>query len=251
MPLTRLTLADLTVEDESSFRHVAIYAALKAALKKDGVSFALGSSKREDQALLLNLAFWKPGDVLEILADDHISADQVAHNAWHHIVARQLGDAARSTEGLVLAEAIASAFDAYLVGRLLGHAPSSSFLETQVPAMADAAHDAGLQEAEFETLLQRMSDEPEASFEQLRSLLYDVGTKLAACTDADDAALVLEQSASHPFAPLLHHYELPGWVLFTKAYADGDGSAAREVDAAMRAASDSVAWLEERWLASD
>ena len=44
-------------------------------------------------------------------------------------------NASQSPEGFLLGESIASAFDMYLVGRLLGHSPDASFLETQVPAM--------------------------------------------------------------------------------------------------------------------
>ena len=46
--------------------------------------------------------------------------------------------------------AIASAFDVYLVGRLLGHAPASAFLASQVPAMAETASAAALSERAFE-----------------------------------------------------------------------------------------------------
>ena len=68
-------------------------------------------------------------------------ADVVAHAAWHYLAARALAPAAGrslSVDALFLGEAIASAFDVYLVGRLLGHAPRSTFLETQVPAMAES-----------------------------------------------------------------------------------------------------------------
>jgi len=254
MSLGRLTIQDLVIDDEASFRHVAIYAELKERLRKDEVEFALPPANsalaRDGQVLLLNLAFWKPGNIAEVLVDDHLTADQLVHNGWHHVAQQQLAAAARSADGLLLAEAIASASDAYLVGRLLGHSPESAFLQTQVPAMADAAHDAGLDEAGFEQLLQRMSAAPEQSFEALRALLYDVSRALVGCSDADAAAKVLLGVADHPFAPLLLHYELPGWVLFTKAYADADApkEEAARVDGALREAEDAMAWLEDNWL---
>ena len=70
---------------------------------------------------------------------------------------------AQSAEALFLGEAIASAFDVYLVGRLLGHAPDSSFLETQVPAMAEAAQAAGLPDEELEAMLDGIAADPECA----------------------------------------------------------------------------------------
>lgn len=232
----------LHIEDEPSFRHVAIYADLKAALKRSGAKFGI-----DDAAQVLNLAFWKPGDIAEVLHDDVIAADQVAHNAWHVVAGAALADAAASKEGLLLAEAIASAFDVYMVGRLLGHCPDSLFLTSQVPAMGEAAELAGLDDEGFATLLNAASEEPETSFEQLRQLLFDVSTALVASDSIDDAARIMKQHADHPFAPLLPHYELPTWVLFARAYGHDDHGDVRAIDSALRSAADSVAWLE-RWL---
>jgi hypothetical protein len=240
----------LEIDDESSFRHVAIYGALRERMTRDAVTFAVAKSASEDDVALLNLAFYRPGDVAEILVEERLTADQLAHNAWHHVCHAHLGDGARSAAGLLLAEAVASAFDAYLVGRLLGHAPGSLFLQTQVPAMADAAYAAGVDESSFEALLERMSQEPEACFESLRALLFDVARGLVACTGADEAAAVLSAHASHLMAPLLHHYELVGWVLFTRAYADPRAPEIRalEIDAALRSSEDAIAWLERHVL---
>lgn len=248
MALLYKMLDDLTIEDERSMSHVGVYGELNRWLRGAGVRFAVLDGPRSDHALVLNLAFWRPGDLAEVLADDVITADQLAHNAWHALAAARLGDAARSPSGLLLAEAIASAFDIYLVGRLLGHAPESAFLTSQVPAMADAALDAGLDEAGFESLLERASDEPEKAFESLRQLLFDTASRLLSATDVSEAAEVLRAAEQHPFAALLHHYELSTWVLFARCYGQGDGQAAIEVDRALRGADDSMGWLEEHWL---
>lgn len=254
-PLVRRTLDDITIEDASTLRHVGVYAALVLRLRRDGLCFAVPASDElanEDATRLLNLAFWHPGGVAEILPEPALTADQLAHNAWHHVAATALGAASRSAAGLLLAESVASAFDVYLVGRLLGHVPDAPFLESQVPAMAEAADAAGLDEAGFEALLGQMSAEPERAFEALRSLLYDVALGLVGCRDADEAAAVLAQHAERPFAALLHHYELPTWVLFARAYAEPDAptAAAEEADAALRAAPDPLAWLEDNWIGS-
>lgn len=248
MGLTWCHWADLTVEDERSLAHVEIYADLKQRARSIGLRFGVVGNDRADHATVLNLAFWRPGDVAEVLQDSVITADQLAHNMWHALAAEALGDDARSVRGLLLAEAIASAFDIYLVGRLLGHAPDSDFLATQVPAMADAAQDAGCDEAQFEALLERATEEPEQSFELLRQLLFDVSFRLSSCEDLDAAADVLQSAEQHVFAPLLHHYELSTWVLFARCYGQAGGEVAGSVHAALSAAPDSVAWLQREWL---
>lgn len=246
--LTRLPIDQLLIDDEASYRHIGLYAALKDRLRRDGAVFAVARGLGHEDVRLLNLAFWKPGDVAEILLEDRLAADQLVHNGWHHLAAQRLGAAAKSRAGLLLAEAIASASDAYLVGRLLGHAPHSEFLTTQVPAMADAAEAAGLDEAGFEQLLERMSREPEGCFEALRALLFDVSRQLTEASDAERAAEILAAHRDHAFFALLHHYEIPGWVLFARAHGAGPDDEALAVDAALRRADDAMAWLEQRWL---
>jgi len=255
MPLLRsLPLAELTLDDESSFRHVGLYRELKDAMSKTGARFLVpqpGSAlERYESALLLNLAFWNPGDAIEVLVDEHLAADQLAHGAWHALAHRALGEHARSSDGLLLAESIASAFDVYLVGRLVGHAPDSGFLETQVPAMRDAAESAGLDDEGFERMIERMVAAPEASFESLRQLLFDTATALVGAADLESAAAVLASAATHPMGPLLHHYELPSWVLYARAYGAplGPSAPVRALDQELRAAPDSLAWLERAWL---
>jgi hypothetical protein len=80
--------------------------------------------------------------------------------------------------------------------------------------------------------------------------LFDTATELRLAGDAEAAAEVLLARADHPMAPLLHHYELPTWVLYARAYASTHepNAAARNIDAALRAAPDPIAWLERAWL---
>jgi len=248
-------LDDLVIDDEASFRHVGLYADLKAILRRDGYEFRLlppSSEGRWDRALLLNLTFWASGDGGDVLVDDHLSADVVAHVAWHHLASRAL-PSPPSAEALFLGEAIASAFDVYLVGRLLGHAPRSTFLATQVPAMADAAAAAGLSDDGFQALLERIAGDPERAFEDLRELLYDATSALFACSTASDGLTALAAFDGHPFAALLHRYELSNWVLYARAYAGrgrGIDESTRAVDRALRAESDALAWLAKAWVTS-
>jgi hypothetical protein len=257
----RLTLDELHIEDERSFRHVGLYDALKRALRRDAYRFRVPQSAPVswDRALFLNLTFWDPAEQGDILPEAAIPADVVAHVAWHHLAARSLRSASHppapsSADAHLFAEAVASAFDLFLVGRLLGHAPEAHFLETQVPAMAEVAEAAGLPEARFEALLHEVAADPDRAFEDLRELLFDVSTTLVACPTADAAAMALERFDERRFAPLLHHYEISNWVLHTRARGAplAPDPVVRALDAALRAAPVALDHLERAWLtASD
>lgn len=260
-----LTLDKLVIDDERSFRHVGLYADLKRVLIDSGYRFRVAPpdspASRWDRALFLNLAFWNASEAGDVLTSDHIAADVVTHVAWHHLArsaieqlekksgVRRADETRPSADGLLLGEAIASAFDLYLVGRLLGHSPDSEFLETQVPAMADIAYSTGVSEEAFEDLLDGITQDPERAFEDLRELLFDVCTALVPCHSLDEADVQLERFAHHRFACLLHHYELPVWILHARAYGDKEpDSMARSIDSALRKADVSLEWLEEHWV---
>ena len=259
MDLRSLALDELTIDDEGSFRHVGLYRELKDTLRRSGHRFrvpALGERLSWDRALFLNLTFWSADEEASVLCDDHIAPDVVAHTAWHHVTARALGrlspTGAPSAAALLFAEAIASAFDLYLVGRLLPNAPDSDFVTTQVPIMAQAAEEAGLSEDGFARLLETVSAAPERAFEDLRALLIDAGTALLACGDAAQAHNALEHFAGHGFGPLLHHFQLSNWILYSRAYAsatplEGD-TVVEALDWSLRAAPISLDWLAANWL---
>ena len=254
MRFRSLSLDELHIEDERSFRHVGLYDELKQALRRDGYRFRVPVTTRApswDRVLFLNLTFWDAGDQGDVLAEAAIPADVVAHVAWHHLARRALGPASGSADGLFLAEAIASAFDLFLVGRLLGHAPDALFLETQVPAMADVAEAAGLPEEGFEALLKDVAADPDRAFEDLRQLLFDAATTLVGCSGVDAAAEALEPLDRHRFGPLLHHYELSNWVLYGRAYAAArlaPDPVVRAFDAALRAAPSALDRLDQEWI---
>ncbi len=122
--------------------------------------------------------------------------------------------------------------------------------------MAEVAEAAGLPEAAFEALLQGVSADPERAFEDLRELLFDASTTLLACPGLDAAAQALERFDGHRFAPLLHHYELSNWILYSRAYAGAGANnregepdpAVRALDAELRAAPVALDHLERAWL---
>ena len=259
MHLETLKLPDLRISDEADFRHVGLYGELKRALVRDGYRFLVpprGSSATWSRVLLLNLTFWDTNEQGDVLASDEIYADVVMHVAWHHLARRALATARASAEALFVGESIASAFDLYLVGRLLGHSPDAAFLQTQVPAMADVAAEAGMSAEAFAALLDTVAGDPEQAFEDLRELLFDASLALFRCANSAQAAEALAAFDGHRFAALLHHYELSSWVLYARAYAPSAAGepaldpAAHAIDAALRAApGQALRWLEDRWLA--
>lgn len=256
MPLQAVTLKDLTIDDEGSFRGIALYGALKKRLRDDEYQFlipARGTELSWDRAVALNLTFWSGEDAGDVLCDDHVAADVVTHVAWHHLATRFLApkEGGRlSTDALFLGESIASAFDLYLLGRLLLAAPDSEFVSSQVPLLREAAEVAGMGEEEFTRLLHQVAQEPERSFETLRALLFDVGTQLMLCANPQTAQRVFERCADHVFYPLLHHYALSTWLLYARAYGTSPTAEdpSRAVDQALRAASDPVEWLTRHWV---
>ncbi len=262
MILRSLSLDDLTIDDEASFRHVALYARLKQALRESRHRFRTappGERASWDRALFLNLTFWSSADESSVLCDEHIAPDVIAHTAWHAIVGKRLADMSPagppSAAALLFSEAIASAFDLYLVGRLIMNAPDCDFITSQVPIMAEAAEQAGLSETGFASLMREVSDNPERAFEDMRALLVDAGRALGTCVDADQAQSVLETFVGHRFEPLLHHFQLSNWILYSRAYARTSTADARNsekailrLDRDLRACPVSLDWLATNWL---
>lgn len=254
MPLRSVSLDDLTIEDEASFAHVAAYAQLKRVLQRSGHQFqipAAGSQLSWDRALFLNLTYWSGDESADVLCEDRIAADVVAHVAWHHLATTQLAPGPACARALLFGESIASAFDLYLVGRLFHNVPDSDFITSQVSIMAEAAEQAGLSEAGFQALLETVAADPERAFEDLRVLLFDVSRALLGCSGALQAQETLRRFGDHRFGSLLHHYQLSNWVLYARAYAAPAPDQERlvqEIDAALRTAPVSLDWLIERWL---
>ncbi len=260
MALLRVVLDELTITDERSFAHVALYGRLKRVLNEARYGFRIappGTSLSWDRVVFLNLTFWSAEEGSDVLCERSIPADVVAHVAWHHLATTQLARLAPDAVGapcadaLFFGEAIASAFDLYLVGRLLHNAPDSDFIATQVSIMGEAAEQAGLSEAKLAALLEAVALDPERAFEDLRALLFDVARRLIVCRNASEAQLVLESFSAHRFESLLHHYQLSNWVLYARAHGSAAPAQARavaELDATLRSAPVALDWLTEHWL---
>lgn len=253
MSLRRASLVDLVVRGERAFRVVPVYSRLKACLHADDVHFlvAAGSSAPADRVLFLNLTFWHAGQNSDVLVDTNIDADVVAHAAWHHAAQRALATGSAPTPAaLFLGESVASAFDLYVVGRMLRTGRQTAFLRSQVPLMSAACGDAGLADEAIASLFTEVAEDPETAFRELRELLFDASLSLFGCVGAQDAVLCLDRFESHRFAGLLHHFALSSWVLYARAYAGPSalGDPAAAADHAMRAAPDALRWLEDHWL---
>lgn len=255
MSLRRLTLAQLTLRGERAFRSIHGYAELKQMLVADRFLFRApneGSPHAHyDRVLFLNLSFWHAGEGNDVLVDDSIDADVVAHAAWHHAAGKALATGrAPTAAAMFLGESIASAFDLYVVGRMLGTGKRTAYLASQVPLLSEAALSSGLTEAALAALFQRVSDAPEVSFEALRELLFDAAMALSSCRDAEEAVGCFDRFAAHPYSPFLHHFALATWVLYARAHAGpavADDPAAA-ADRALRAAPAPLTWLIETWV---
>ena len=253
MSLREHLVADLHIRGERAFRAIAPYAALKRRLIEDGYIFLVlpEHAAQLDRATFLNHTYWSAADGRDILMDDHIDADVVAHAAWHHVARLALPSAGPATAAsMFLGESVASAFDLYVVGTLLRTSPRADYLTTQVPAMSAAAEGAGLTPEAIAALLDDVVQDPASAFESLRQLLFDASLALYAAPDAHAAQATLERLSAHRFGSLLHHYALSTWVLFARAYA-GPAQAddpAFAMDAALRRAPVALDWLIENWV---
>jgi hypothetical protein len=244
--LTAHSLRDLQLLDEASFRHVGLWTTLRTFVERDDQRFWVAEGASWDHASVLNLVAW--GGSADVLTDKAIPADVVMHAAWHRAARSALGPAAGTVAGLLVAESIASAFDVYLVGRLLGHAPDSDFLATQVPRLTEAALEAGLTEEEVEELFETMAAAPEAAFAELRAVLGDVSLALARAVTPQEAHAALLLAAGRPMGAFLHHFELPAWVLYARAHGAGEDTAGEALHQALSELPDPLGWLEEHWL---
>lgn len=255
MPLRTLPLSDLTIRGERALRQVGVYADLKRLLLRDDVRFRVpeagSASANADRVLFLNLTFWGAGDNSDVLVDDTLDADVLAHVGWHHAARRALHTGrAPTAAALFLGEAIASAFDIYLIGMMLRGGKQTAYLESQLPILTEAALEAGLSQDEVAAMFTEAGEDPEAAFEALRALLFDAANALYACDGVDSALAALEGLSDRRFAGLLHHYALSAWVLYARAYAGPaqHDDPARAVDRELRASPASLQWLSTHWL---
>ena len=174
-----LPLAELTICDEADYAEVTLFGRLKQVLVDAGACYRIavpdGPLAHWAPVALLNLTYWSPEEQDDILAEPELTGDVVAHRAWHHLAHRALKTASRTVEGLLLGEAVASAFDIYLVGKLLSSAPDAAMLQSQLPLMAEVAEQAGLDEHAVQGVFERMADAPEESFEAMRSPTFRCG----------------------------------------------------------------------------
>ena len=252
MSLRSVGLDELEVRDVEAVRGIGVYEPLAQRLRDDDYRFLVAApeDRTEDWArvLFLNLTYWNgEGDVL---AEDAIAADVVAHVAWHHVIAHALHpDGEPTVAALAFGEAVASAFDVYLIGRNLQRGTDADLLHTAMPRLREVALDAGLDDDEVDALFQAIALDPDAAFENLRALLFDVTCALVACDDVHGAVRVLDEVRGHRFAPFLHHFEVSNWVLHMQARGRRDDDpAVTALDDALRAASVSLDVLTERCL---
>ena len=257
MPLRTVGLAQLTIDDETAFASIPLYPRLKAVLERAGHRFLLPEEGRPvswDRALFLNLTFWNGEEGADVLVDQHLAADVVTHIAWHQVVSEQVSRAAggaRSGLAMLFGEAIASAFDLHMLGKLWREAPGAEFVTTQVPIISEAAQEAGMTDDDFATLMTELSEDPDRAFEDLRQLLFDAGCALLPCRDVVQAQAQLERFAGHRFYALLHHFQLSNWILYARAYAvaaPAVDEVVRGFDATLRQAPVSLGWLADNWL---
>jgi hypothetical protein len=252
MKLQALTLDQLHIRDEAALLGMPVYRALKRRLLADGYRFRVPAPGEDPpgwgRTVFLNLTWWNAAEAQDVLEGPEIDADVVAHVGWHHCLRAHLGADAASADGLFFGEAVASAFDLYLIGGTLGVAPGSTLLETQVPLLVDTLADAGLDAEDAQALLEDIAEDPVRAFEDLRALLFGLGTSLVHAKGVDEAVERLHAVRRHRFAPLVHRFELSNWLLYARAWAPdalGPRPRLRQLDRELRDSPNPLALLCE------
>lgn len=253
--LHTVRIDELTIADEGAYAEFPLWTKLRKRLVEHEVDMYLveadGPLTHWADTALINHTVRLPKGATEILHDRVVPADALMHTAWHHAGVAAMGSLASTAEGLLLGESVASAFDAFVIGTLLGaESEQPSALDTQVPAMAEVAAAAGGSQEDFEALLHRMAEDPEGSFEELRELLFDVSIGLLYGGTVERAEEVLNGTRGHVFAPILHHYDLSIWVLYARAFGADmkEHASLRKIDAKLREVDKPLEWLVEHWL---
>ena len=81
MKLRSLTLDELTIDDERSFRHVALYDDLKQVLRRDGYRFRVPDVEASwDRVVFLNLTFWSQSEQGDLIPGGILYTD--ATGGW-------------------------------------------------------------------------------------------------------------------------------------------------------------------------
>lgn len=210
LPLDALQLIDADIYTRAA---IPLLEPAKTLLKRKNVQAAVLEGQ-VGRARLVNLLAWDPSDHLEYLDNNSIEADQVLHFAMHQLAEHTWGSA-RAVD-LITAEALASAVDIYLLGKLAEAGEEPGFLIDTLDSWG-FFYEQYADEDRLKQLLQNMIDDPFASFQRLTRFLIKATLPLLRLNDGTALSKHLAECEAEDFYPLLHHYNVTNWVLAVRA----------------------------------
>lgn len=182
-------------------------------------------------ARLLNLLQWNAHEALEYVDGDGPFADQVVHYALHMLLDRRYGS--DHPQAMLFAEAVASAADFYLLGKLISAGVDCDFVADSLDSFGSYYAQYG-DEDFLETLLQRCSFHPWRTMGEVARYLFDSVVPLITIEDPAKAGTFLLGLQDDPLYPLLHHYHITNWVLTLRNRFPGAQDRAFDAAAAFR-----------------
>lgn len=215
---------------------------------------------RWDRALLLNLTFWGATNGSgarvggDILVDRTLPADVVAHVAWHHLAAKHGPALVRPPLGRRPLPRRGDCERLRPLPRRPAPRARSSVDFSRDPGARHGRGRGGRRSLRggHRRLAQRRGPGSRGLLRVAAAAPGPTPRALLRCRSATDGLRALASFDEHPFAPLLHRYELSNWVLHARAYvADplAADPAVEALDQALRAAPDAVEHLRAAWVA--
>ncbi len=213
------SLGELEIFEKAEFEQAGIkLLSLCLELLKDHQIVLLPNSN--GIARLVNLLHWDVSQNLEYVDGEGVYADQVVHFAVHHVMARH--EACHNPKGMLFAECLASAADAYLAGKLSQAGLESDFLHDTLESFGSYYDMYTEDEGQMERQLAALLANPFEAMTALATYLYQFGSALLAPQPDFEA---LNRLQAHMSYPLAHHYNISNWILTIRAAYPGQNEA--------------------------
>ena len=224
-----VTLDDLPIYEEDLFLEAGIelLPLAKALVQCNHTRFTRFPHSK-GIARIVNLLEWESHAYHEFLDGEGIFADQVVHVAIHQAVDKMTGG--RHPENMLLAEALASSSDVYLIGQLSRAGCETDFLAETLESLGSYFEMYGEGESQLAAFLEQVLARPFETMVAVSDYLYEFCMPLLYPDSVSEMAAQLRELERQPFYPLIHHYNTTNWILTIRAtypqwYPDSGGTA--------------------------
>jgi len=215
--MKRVSIAEITLEDRAEYAAAGLDGLVAAAVKllaAAGVELGLMPAGK-GSARLANLLAWRVEDGLELIDDLVCPCDQVIHMAAHQWMDSELGH--DDPHGVLTAEAVASAVDFWLLGRLADAGREPDFIAETLESFTFYFERYGGGDRALEALLETVLAEPWTATSRLVRYLSETGSRLLYPTGPERLITDVGDLVGDDLYPLLHHYNMGQWIAAMRA----------------------------------